>query len=182
MKSYNQIIDCLAQKKYDLFMGGDNDTRVDCSVVSIVYGMTETQVENDINLRFNNIFKNKDGIDSTVKALLIYAKKEGSSFNWHDIVNNCLGELYSRDMKLADVVHVVNKAYQKLCEEVRFETTYNCEKIMLSPIHSHSTSYLGYQITNSLTIEEFYNRIVIFIMYEFMFARIDWRREELHGL
>lgn len=45
MVTYDEAVRHLAQKRYDLWRGGANDTRVDVSVVVFIYGKTAEEVD-----------------------------------------------------------------------------------------------------------------------------------------
>jgi hypothetical protein len=119
-------------------------------------------------------------MDSTLKVILLHAKSEDDEkYTWRSLART-LAPLYHSDMKLTDVMHVLLKTYKKLSEEKQFEVQYNVSEAMLFP--THSISMLNpKQLDTTMTMEQFYNDIVEYILYDFRYACIWWCTTELYG-
>lgn len=114
-------------------------------------------------------------LNATTIAVLRASKNIGSDKHittWVDLVN-VLGPLYSYDIKLNDVMHILLRAYASIGDEPRFETRVRFEELVMAPT---KCEYIEPQmkLDTTFTLEEFYNKQIRFIMNQFRFCRSDW--------
>jgi len=119
-------------------------------------------------------------MESTLKALLKFSKSD-SDFTIEN-VKEVLGPIYSEYMTFADILQVVHNAYMtKLITEPRFEVSkHKSDGLIFAPLKGSSRlDFYCVKLTDTFTIEQFYTSILIQMLNDFRFSRVDWCKEEL---
>lgn len=127
---------------------------------------------------------NKKMITDTLKALLVYCKtvrpeSDEPEFTW-DKIAKVLEPIYSSDMRLADIIHIVSKAYTDAINDRRFcirGIEYMLSAVILSPVQSTtSIDMLGpiKGIETQYSVEQFYNAMLARMLNDLRNTRVDW--------
>lgn len=113
---------------------------------------------------------------------MVESKKEEQPSDWNGVAR-VLAPMYSQDMLILDVVHVMMDAYVKASSEPRFAHIFDMTKLVTAPVWGFfNVNFPQWTGANtSVTVEKFYNSIVMYIWSQFRFMRVDWCKEELYG-
>jgi hypothetical protein len=111
-------------------------------------------------------------IDDVTKILLNYAKSDYNDFEWKSI-SKLLAPFYHYDMKIVDVLHVVTIAYENICREPKFQTEFDLQDLILCP------TKMSVNLKSSVTVEEFYNKFIDYMMNRIKEAKIAWCLQQI---
>lgn len=121
----------------------------------------------------------------TLCELLRFSKRHAESFTVESL-RECLGPLYHNNMRLKDILIVMDNAFREMIQIKEFEigarpTLYL--EIIMAPFNGivplGESIIFGPKPDEKFTIEEFYNKIIADYMHKFMQTRVDWCREYL---
>lgn len=126
----------------------------------------------------------------TLKVLLHYSKTDKGPFTYQSL-KKVLAPLYHEEMRLRDVIQVIHGALLEMLDIKEFEIGNRKDiqlDIIISPIagllplmNKNKPLAFGPELTDTFTIEEFYNRIISEYMHKIMFTNIGWCREYIFG-
>ena len=122
-------------------------------------------------------------ISETLLLILRYTKSSPSEipFTWREL-KDVLAPMYSYDMKIRDVLHILVKAYTEALGYPEFELHKGenpLERIMLAPVNgSFSLDWLPPKLDKEYSVEQFYNAMVKQMLSDLMLSRIDWLRDQ----
>lgn len=126
-------------------------------------------------------------ISDTLKALLIATKSANYEKPSWEFVAKILGPIYSYDMKMLDVLHILVEAYQEALDEPRFEVTYRHDPALAlrSLLEAPIKGFFAVDwpaprdgIKSAYTIEQFYNAQIAYILGELRMTKARWLVEE----
>lgn len=120
----------------------------------------------------------------TLRAVLLFAKAPGQEFSF-DSVREMLASLYSDNMRIIDVLIVLNRAMEDVLGEPRFcrqSASVEYFNLLTAPIRSNfklGDQFSGPGMEDSFTIEEYLTSILHQMMSFFMLTNVGWCREYL---
>ncbi len=118
----------------------------------------------------------------TLKVLLKFSKEYPETFDIESI-KKCLGDIYHPEMKLKDILIVLDNALCEAIEIKEFEMPNRKHAyldIIMSPFNSCNPlggKFFGPNLKDAFSVEQFYNKIISEYMHKFMFTNIGWCRE-----
>lgn len=124
----------------------------------------------------------------TMIALMRYAKNPQTETFTFEGVREVLGSLYSYQMRLRDVLHVVTRTYLEMVDIPQFEMPYRGDKftitfnLMLAPVDNNSYRIFKGELLSDetkMSTKDFYLEMLKKMMNDIMLARCDWCRDQL---
>lgn len=122
----------------------------------------------------------------TLRGLLHFSKRHEEPFTFKSLQKH-LGPDYHPEMRLKDVLIVINNALLEMLKIKEFEVGNRDNvqfEILISPISglvplskNSRLSMFGPGLDDGFTIEEFYDKIISEYMHKFMFTNIGWCRD-----
>lgn len=123
---------------------------------------------------------------STLRGLLHFSKRHEEPFTFKSLQKH-LGVDYHPDMRLKDVLTVINNALLEMLQFPEFQVG-NKERIqfeiLIAPISglvplskNECLSMFGPGLDDEFSIEQFYDKIISEYMHKFMFTNIGWCRD-----
>lgn len=120
----------------------------------------------------------------TLRLLLNHTKRNNDEGFTFKSIRELLGPHYHPDMRLKDVLIVINNAFQEMLQIKEFEIgNRNLAQfeILLSPFNSifplGESVLFGPKLEDKFTIEQFYDKVISEYMHKFMFTNIGWCRD-----
>lgn len=121
----------------------------------------------------------------TLRILLRLSKRHDEPFTI-ETLRDCLGPIYHDNMRLKDILIVMDTAFREMIKIKQFEigarpTLYL--EIIMSPFNGifplGESILFGPKLEDKFTIQQFYDKIISDYMHKFMMTNIGWCRDYL---